>query len=53
MNQFDVAGILMTYSSKARYARNKEHLKEIIKDLKADLDLRKIYFSDQENKLGT
>ena len=42
MNQYDVAGLLMTYSTKARYARDKEHLKEIIPELKQELDLRKI-----------
>ncbi|MCB6310082.1 hypothetical protein LI216_10195 [Mediterraneibacter glycyrrhizinilyticus] len=42
MNQYDVAGLLMTYSTKARYARDKEHLKDIIRELKQELDLRKI-----------
>lgn len=42
MNKYDVAGILRSYSEKVRYARNEEHLKEIIRDLKHELDLRKI-----------
>ena len=42
MNNLDVAGILMTYSEKARKAKNKKRLKEIIKDLKREFDLRKI-----------
>lgn len=42
MNKYDVAGILKSYSEKVRYARNEEHLKEIIRDLKHELDLRKI-----------
>ena len=42
MNNLDVAGILMTYSEKARNAKNKKQLKEIIKDLKKEFDLRKI-----------
>lgn len=42
MNNLDVAGILMTYSEKARKAKNKKQLKEIIKDLKQEFDLRKI-----------
>ena len=46
MNQFDVAGILRTYSEKARYARDKKHLKKIIQDLREDLDLRKISFTE-------
>ncbi|WP_279004807.1 hypothetical protein [[Clostridium] scindens] len=49
MNQLDVAGILMTYSAKARYARDKEHLKDIIRELKEELDLRKVTFDNQEN----
>lgn len=47
MNQFDVAGILTTYASKVRYARDKNHLKEIIRDLKSELDLRQVYYSKQ------
>lgn len=42
MNNLDVAGILMTYAEKARKAKNKKQLKEIIKDLKQEFDLRKI-----------
>ena len=42
MDNLDVSDILMTYSEKAKRARSKEHLKEIIKDLKSELDLRKL-----------
>ncbi len=42
MNNLDVAGILQTYSEKASKARNTEHLREIIVDLKKELDLRKV-----------
>ena len=42
MNNLDVSGILRTYSEKARKAKNKEQLKEIIRALKKELDLRKI-----------
>ncbi len=42
MNQYDVSGILMTYSTRARHAQDKEHLKDIIRELKQELDLRKI-----------
>ena len=42
VNNLDVAGILMTYSEKAIKAKNKKQLKEIIKELKQELDLRKI-----------
>ena len=46
MTQNDVSGILTTYSEKARRARDKEHLKDIIRDLKAELDMRKIEFTE-------
>lgn len=42
MNNYDVAGILRTYSDKARHARNTKHLHSIIRQLKQELDLRKI-----------
>ena len=42
MDNLDVAGILKTYAEKARKARSKKHLKEIIRELKKELDLRKI-----------
>ncbi len=42
MNQYDVSGILMTYSTRAIHAQDKEHLKDIIRELKQELDLRKI-----------
>ena len=53
MNQLDVSGILTTYASKARYARNQKHLKEIIRDLKQELDLRKVKFEkDKQNQIS-
>lgn len=42
MNQFDVSGLLMTYSEKAKNATTTKQLKKIIKDLKEEFDLRKI-----------
>lgn len=42
MDNLDVAGILTTYAERARKARSKENLKDIIKELKKELDLRKI-----------
>lgn len=47
MNQFDVSGIMMTYSQKAKYVRDEEHLKDIIRELKSELDLRKVTFDKQ------
>ena len=42
MNQWDVAGILTTYSEKAQKSETTKQLKKVIKDLKEELDLRKI-----------
>ena len=42
MNNLDIAGILMTYSQKASKTTDKEKLKELIRDLKSELDLRKV-----------
>ena len=42
MNQYDVAGILRTYSEKCSKCDNTSKLKEIIKELKQQLDLRRI-----------
>ena len=42
MNQYDVSCILMTYSEKAKNCKTIKQLKETIKDLKEELDLRKI-----------
>lgn len=42
MNQYDVSGILRTYSEQARYARSTKQLRQIIKNLKEEFDLRKI-----------
>ena len=47
MNQYDVSGILRTYSEQARHAKDKEQLKDIIRELKQELDLRKIDFNKQ------
>ena len=42
MNQYDVAGILRTYSEKCSKCNNTKKLKEIVKELKEQLDLRRI-----------
>lgn len=42
MNNLDVAGILRTYAEQAAQARNTEKLRDIIRELKQELDLRKI-----------
>lgn len=42
MNNFDVAGLLMTYAEKCRNASNSEKLKDIIRDLKMEFDAKEI-----------
>lgn len=42
MNNLDVAGLLWTYSEKCVNARDAEHLKEIIRDLKRELNSKEI-----------
>lgn len=42
MNNLDVAGLLRTYSEKCRDARDSEHLKELVRDLKRELNAEEI-----------
>ena len=42
MTNLDVAGLLMTYSEKCRKAYNTENLKNIIRDLKKELNAEEI-----------
>ena len=42
MNNLDVAGLLKTYSERCLNARNSEHLKEIVRDLKMELNTGEI-----------
>lgn len=42
MNNLDIAGIITTYSVKISKTTDKEKLKELIRDLKSELDLRKV-----------
>lgn len=42
MDKYDVAGLLMTYSKRARKAENTKQLRRIVKNLKELLDLRTI-----------
>ena len=46
MNNLDVAGILTTYSLKAKGTKNTEDLRDLIRDLKQELDLRKVRVED-------
>lgn len=42
MNNFDVAGLLKTYSEKCSRAMNNEQLKEFVKELKRELNSEEI-----------
>ena len=42
MNQYDICGMLMTYSQKCSNARSDEQLQEFIKELKAELTVKEI-----------
>lgn len=42
MNNLDIAGLLMTYSHKIAKTADKEKLKELVRELKSELDLRKV-----------
>ena len=42
MNKYDVSGILNTYSQQVLNAKTDKELKEFIRRLKEELDLRKI-----------
>lgn len=44
MNQYDVSDTLRTFAEKARAANNEKELKDIIRELKKELDLRKIKY---------
>jgi len=50
MNNLDVAGILRTYSEKAAKAESTEKLRELIRELKKELDLRTVYVDDGSKK---
>lgn len=42
MNKYDVAGIMKTYSEKAIKAKSTKQLRQIVRELKQELDLRQI-----------
>lgn len=46
MNNLDVAGILMTYALKAKDTKNTYDLRDLIRELKQELDLRKVRVED-------
>lgn len=47
MNNLDIAGILSTYALKAQKARNTKHLRDIVRDLKSELDLRSVRMTER------
>lgn len=50
MNQYDVAGILKTYSEKCSKCSDTKRLKKLVKELKSELDLRKVKV-DEKNSM--
>ncbi len=50
MNNLDVAGILSTYALKVQKARDTKHLRDIVRDLKSELDFRSIRMTERNHK---
>lgn len=50
MNNLDVAGILRTYAEKAQKAQNTKQLRRIVRELRQELDLRKIKIDVEDEK---
>lgn len=50
MNQYDVAGILKTYLEKCSKCSDTKRLKKLVKELKSELDLRKVRV-DEKNSM--
>lgn len=48
MNQFEVNEILMNYSSRVKNVKNKDELKDMVRELKDELDLRKVVFMNPD-----
>lgn len=42
LNNLDLSGVLQTYAEKCRKARNDEHLKELVRELKKELSSEEI-----------
>lgn len=42
MNQYDIAGVLTTYSKKCFQARDTEHLRELVRRLKEEFNSKEI-----------
>lgn len=55
MNEYDVAGILRTYAEQISKARNTDHLKELVRKLKSELNseaIRTMKISYDKKKSG-
>lgn len=48
LNQYDVEDILERYQTKVRCAMNNEDLKEAVLEMKEELDIRRIEFTEKE-----
>lgn len=49
MNKLNVAGILTTYAQKTRLARNTKQLRRLVRELRKELDLRKVRCEEEEH----
>lgn len=49
MDNLDVAGVLQTYAEKARNAKTTKMLRDVVRELKTELDLRKIRIEEDDN----
>lgn len=48
MNNLDIAGLLQTYAYRAAKATTTSQLRKIIKELREELDLRKVRMDDKQ-----
>lgn len=46
LSPHDLSGLLRTYSMKAASKQSKEELEELVRDLRDELDLRRVRFRD-------
>ena len=49
MNEYDIAGVLQTYAEQAVKTKDTNNLKRILKELREEIDLRKVKHSSEES----
>jgi len=50
MNQYDVSGVLRTYSEKAARATSTAKLRSLLRELSNELDLRTVFYEDEDGR---